>query len=765
MSSIIPGYEYDIFISYRQKDNKYDGWVTEFVDNLRKELEATFKDEVSIYFDINPHDGILETHNVNASLKEKLKCLVFIPVISQTYCDPRSFAWQNEFIAFNKMALNDPFGRDIRLKNGNISSRILPIKIHEIDTEDKVLLENELGGTFRYIEFIFRSHGVNRPLRSNEDHPSDNLNKTYYRDQINKVANSVKEIITSIKEGESKEKKYQVLNTAHGNGIKKGKPSGYRKILYILFPVLLLLLSLLVLPKLINRNSSDRARSKDGKLSIAVMPFQNLTNDTTWNIWQEGIQDNLITSLANQPELRVRQTESINTIVESKGYAKYSSLSPAIAGSISRKLSAKIFVSGSINQIGNTLRINAQLFDTDTEEAFRSFQIDGTAQNILHLVDSLSSTIRNALVISRMEKDETPDFLPFNTTTSPEAYKYYILGKRDFIKRDFPGAVKMFTSAVELDTNFIFAMRFLMYSYSNQGLNEDAKKWCLRAYRKKNQMSLLQQMWVNFEHAYYFETTFDAINYLKQLEEIDDQSPFIYFLLGARYEDLLQYENAIPAFERALEIYEKWGTKPWWIYNYTSLGGLYHKTGRFKKEKELYKKAERDYPNDPDLLYRQAILSFSEKDFPSAESYVKRYVEARRNNLATEFAITQDLAGLYAIAGIPEKAESYYRKAMTEDPGNLWLMNNFSGFLIENQKLKEGMQVIDKALTLNPNDYLFYFTKGVGLYKEGKHEEALENLEKSWALKPMYNYSLYKLIEEVKGKINKKRPNQYLIIL
>jgi hypothetical protein len=40
MSSILQGYEYDIFISYRQKDNKHDGWVTEFVDNLQGELEA-----------------------------------------------------------------------------------------------------------------------------------------------------------------------------------------------------------------------------------------------------------------------------------------------------------------------------------------------------------------------------------------------------------------------------------------------------------------------------------------------------------------------------------------------------------------------------------------------------------------------------------------------------------------------------------------------------------------------------------------------------
>ena len=54
MPSLIPGYEYDVFISYRQKDNRYDGWVTKFVDNFSKELEATFKEDISVYFDVNP---------------------------------------------------------------------------------------------------------------------------------------------------------------------------------------------------------------------------------------------------------------------------------------------------------------------------------------------------------------------------------------------------------------------------------------------------------------------------------------------------------------------------------------------------------------------------------------------------------------------------------------------------------------------------------------------------------------------------------------
>lgn len=68
MSSVINGFEYDVFISYRKKDNEYNGWVTEFVNNLRRELHDTLKEEISIYFDDNPTDGLLETHIVDKSL-------------------------------------------------------------------------------------------------------------------------------------------------------------------------------------------------------------------------------------------------------------------------------------------------------------------------------------------------------------------------------------------------------------------------------------------------------------------------------------------------------------------------------------------------------------------------------------------------------------------------------------------------------------------------------------------------------------------------
>ncbi len=202
MPSNQPKFTHDIFISYRQKDNKYDGWVTEFVENLRSEIDATFKEDISIYFDSNPHDGLLENHDVDRSLGEKIKCQIFIPIISQTYCDPtHCFAWNNELLPFLGFTRHDPYGLDIMLANGNVAKRVVPIRIHEIDHEDEKAFEQAIGGVLHSFDFIYQSPGVNRPLRSNEDHPDRNQAGTYYRDQINKVANAIKQLRISMREG------------------------------------------------------------------------------------------------------------------------------------------------------------------------------------------------------------------------------------------------------------------------------------------------------------------------------------------------------------------------------------------------------------------------------------------------------------------------------------------------------------------------------------------------------------------------------------
>ncbi len=197
-SSILPGFDYDIHVSYRFNDNKYDGWVTKFAEKLNLELSATLKDKLSIFFDKEPE----EQRRTFAAGSKKIKSLLFIPIISQTYCDINSPVWRNEFSVFQEESREDNIGAFIKMPTGNIASRVIPIKIHEIDKEDVRLLESQLAGGLRSIDFIYREEGVNRPLLPLDDEKNPNPLRPMYRNQINKLANTIKEIISAIKNGQ-----------------------------------------------------------------------------------------------------------------------------------------------------------------------------------------------------------------------------------------------------------------------------------------------------------------------------------------------------------------------------------------------------------------------------------------------------------------------------------------------------------------------------------------------------------------------------------
>jgi len=407
MASIIEGYEYDIFISYRQKDNKYDGWVTEFVKNLQRELDATFKEDVSIYFDENPYDGLLETHNVDKSLESKLNSVVFIPIISQTYCDPESFAWQNEFVAFNKIAGEDQYGRDIKLPGGNVCSRIIPVKIHDLDPTDTDLIENELGSRLRSIDFIYSSAGVNRPLTP-QDNPDKNLNKTYYRDQINKVANAVKEIIYGLHPDKKKRitRTYQtrtqagyIDKPARPAEIKTGRPDWMKGkiIIPVAIGILAILVIVFVIPKLSpkpgKRLSSDVTLDK----SVAVMPVANFTGDPEMGWIADMIQSDLTGQLQGISNLIVRPKQ---TTLQFRN-----SVEPV--QDIARKLSVNNLIETSIKGSEDNLQVEIMILEAFPEEKYlyrssftRSFS------ELANMYSDLVSRILKEMEVKATEEEE-----------------------------------------------------------------------------------------------------------------------------------------------------------------------------------------------------------------------------------------------------------------------------------------------------------------------------------------------------------------------
>jgi TolB-like protein/lipoprotein NlpI len=435
MASLISGYKYDIFISYRQKDNKYDGWVTTFVDNLKKELEATFKEEISVYFDINPHDGLLDTHDVDASLKEKLKCLIFIPIISRTYCDPNSFAWEHELRAFLDQASHDQNGLMVKLPDGNIANRILPVRIHDLDKNDIKLCESVLGVVLRGVEFIYKEPGVNRSLTPDDDEKI-NLNRTKYRNQLNKVALAIKEIVSGLK-GDPEQ---------HGSNQKEN--------LTAVKPVIL-------------------------EKSIIVLPFENMSPDPDQEYFSDGLTEEVISDLSLIPDLLVISRSSAMTFKGGKYTIK----------EIAEKVNVRYVLEGSVRKASNNLRITAQLIDSVNDAHIWAEKYSGTLEDIFDIQEKVSQSIFKALKVklSSVEIHKIHE-RPIDNVI---AYDCYLRAYREIMswtKERIDLGLELLQKGVDItgENAVIYAgMAFAHFQYSNLGIEQEKNARISEEYVRK----------------------------------------------------------------------------------------------------------------------------------------------------------------------------------------------------------------------------------------------------------------------------------------
>ena len=530
MPSIIPGYEYDVFISYRHKDNRStynsssqgNGWVTDFVNNLRKELDSTFKEDISIYLDTNSIDGLLETHNVDKSLEGKLKSLVFIPIISQIYCDPRSFAWQNEFCTFNRISLADGLGRDIKLRDGNVASRILPIAIHQLDSDDLSLIENELKSKLRPIDFIFRSPGVNRPLMP-DDSRQGNTQSLSYRDQINKVANAIKQIVQAIK--------------YPGRATEVYLPASE-------------------IPDEPAPPKETKITSQNGLLekSIAVLPFVNLSYDQTQEYFADGITENIVIQLAAISQLRVISRTSMMR------YKKTTKTAPEIAG----ELGVKFIMEGSAQAHGNKVRINVQLVDAIRDQHIWSKVFVENMDDIFAIQSSVAEVVASELNSSINPKQT--EKLKEIPTKNLEAYDLFLKGRHAFNQwgvNGYRAASEYYKQAIAKDPDFQQAYSFLASSYSarmswNGDLSPDEAEKYIQLYldeawnRGPSDNDYLTKAFVQFFIKKDFESSEKFLR--KAIDLSPNNSTVLYtysYLLNmmGRFDEAIQFVNKAKAID------------------------------------------------------------------------------------------------------------------------------------------------------------------------------------------------------------------------
>ncbi|HBE41551.1 MAG TPA: hypothetical protein DDW27_10185 [Bacteroidales bacterium] len=737
MASIIAGYQYDIFISYRQKDNKHDGWVTEFVNNLKGEIESTFKEEISVYFDINPHDGLLETHDVDESLKEKLKCLVFIPIISRTYCDPKSFAWEHEFKAFVKLASQDQYGLKVKLPNGNVASRVLPVRIHDLDLADIKLCESVLESVVRGIEFIYKEPGVNRPLHVNEDNPHDNLNHTIYRNQVNKVANAIKEVITAIEPQEQKPE--AILKEAIKPVSTLRKNHKVTIFAVSMIALALIILGLFFIPKLFK--SGEQVIK-----SIAVLPFKLLSDEPDKQYLADGMMEAITLHLSKIKDLRVMSRTSVE---QYRGTTK-------TIHAIGSELDVEYLLEGSFQKFGDNTRLIVQLIKASEESHVWANEYNSKWSNVFSIQSDVAQKIASELMV--VLTPEEIEKMAEKPTENLEAYQAYLRGRYytgqpHFSIQDWAQALQGYQDAVDIDTTFALACSELARAHARliflrQDLSELRLEKANQAAAKALRLGSDQPR-VHLALGYYYLYAYrDEDQALKHLEIAEKSLPNDVEILVEKAAIIVtkgRWEEYIHLLEKAQQV------SPHDVSIITDLAEGYWVTRRFRNTIDVCNQAIALSPNSSWPYIFKAWGYWSWKG-PCTES---RDALKHIGNTHEWYLFSW---------WFQEIGEGDYQAAMQlmSDTSIIWGTNNkmwaiprtmFDAFIydyLDEQELalsnyKAAMEILEKKVSDIPNDPRYHSALGIAYAGLGKKEEAIKEGLRAEALLPISKDAMYGL--------------------
>src|SRR6201993_4479438 len=225
-------------------------------------------------------------------------------------------------------------------------------------------------------------------------------------------------------------------------------------------PVIAAVALLLCLPILAVWLLRSRGRAPRGIRSLAVLPLDNLSADTSQNYFADGMTDELITDLAQISALRVISRPSEMTY---KGARKPL---PQIA----RELNVDAVVEGTVLRSGDQVRITAQLIDASTDKHLWSQSYEGELRDTLALQSKVAEAIADQIRISLTPQKQAA--LKNAKVVNPEAYESYLKGRYFWNKRTADGlkaARAYFQQAIEEDPKYAQAYSGLADTYALLG--------------------------------------------------------------------------------------------------------------------------------------------------------------------------------------------------------------------------------------------------------------------------------------------------------
>jgi len=315
--------------------------------------------------------------------------------------------------------------------------------------------------------------------------------------------------------------------------------------------------------------------------SVAVLPFENLSNDPNNAYFADGIQEEILTRLASIADLKVISRTSTQ---------RYQS-KPRNLSQIAKQLGVANILEGSVQKVADQVRVNVQLVNAESDSHLWAETYDRKLTDILGVESEIAKRIAESLRAKLSGREERA--LSAKPTDNPKAYDAYLRGLAYTLKpggvvpAKYLGAQKYLRDAVRLDPKFAIAWALLSYVDAigyrtatlppTPALREEARQAAETALTL--QPNLGEAIWAKGN--YYYAC-------LKDYETSER-----YFEQARQY---LPNNSRIPA----------------------SLAYVTKRRGQWDRSESYFNEAERLDPRNVDLLSQHAIAYVQLRRFPEA---------------------------------------------------------------------------------------------------------------------------------------------------
>ena len=341
--------------------------------------------------------------------------------------------------------------------------------------------------------------------------------------------------------------------------------------------------------------------------SVAVLPFENLSNDANNAYFADGIQEEILTRLAGIADLKVISRTSTQ---------QYQS-KPRNLSQIAKQLGVANILEGSVQKAADQVRVNVQLINAQTDSHLWAGTYDRKLTDVLGVESEIAKSVAESLQARLSGREEHA--LAVKPTKNPEAYDAYLRGlafEARSYRYTYPDlwrkAVDCYQRAAQLDPNFASAWSrlsrlnaHLYFSHSvetNSAARGDAAKRALENAQKlapDSSETLLAlgyyQYWVLRDYP-AAKTTFARVSKLLP----SSSEALLPVALIAEHEG--HWDESVDNFERALSL------DPRNVELLNHAAGIYDMLRQFPAALKLFNRAWDITPNDPDAVVVKASI-------------------------------------------------------------------------------------------------------------------------------------------------------------